>query len=503
MSVSQHKNVKSKDALLIRETQSVCPVCLKRLSAKIVEENNEVFLEKTCPSHGFFRELYWSDAKIMKKFNQFEINGIMPKYAKANSKNSYPINSNLYNKHETQTLLAIIDLTNRCNLRCNYCFANAEVAGYVYEPKFEEIEEMMDVLKSQKPLPVLALMFSGGEPTLRTDLVELVKKANEKGFTQVFIATNGIEIAKNPKLAKELQNAGVTTLYLKFNGVTPETSPENYKFMPKIIENCRKAGLQITLVPTMIKGFNDHEAYSIIQFALKNLDVIRGVNFQPVSFCGSMSPNKRKEKRLTIPELAKILEKQSNGLFGADSFYPIPSAGTLSALAEKLTGEKQYTFSVHPNCGAATYLFKDGDKVFPITNFVNVDTAFKEINELSKEPIHGKISKLLVVNKLRKILKRNIIQEKVPSNLKLNKLLFELLTGNFSTLPVFHMQTLFVGAMHFQDVYNLDVERVKKCGVHYITPDNKIIPFCSYNVLGYRKKFEETYVQKLKSGDSK
>ena len=173
------------------------------MPARIVEENGKIFLEKTCNEHGFFKEVYWSDAKMFKKFSEFEIDGIMPEYAEVNTKNSYPVNCGLYNAHESQTLLAIIDVTNRCNLRCSYCFANAAASGYVYEPAFEEIEKMMDVLRSQKPLPVLAVLFSGGEPTLRPDLVELVKKAREKGFTQVLIATNGIEIAKSSKLAKE------------------------------------------------------------------------------------------------------------------------------------------------------------------------------------------------------------------------------------------------------------------------------------------------------------
>jgi hypothetical protein len=38
-------------------------------------------------------------------------------------------------------------------------------------------------------------------------------------------------------------------------------------------------------------------------------------------------------------------------------------------------------------------------------------------------------------------------------------------------------------AMHFQDLYNMDLEKLQRCGIHYILPDGRIIPFCSYNTV--------------------
>ncbi len=489
--------------MMIKETQSICPTCQKLLPARIVEEDNKVFLEKTCPTHGFFREIYWSDAKLFKIFDEFQEMGFTPENPATKIEKGCPFDCGLCKLHESQTLLANIDVTNRCNLRCSYCFANSAVSGYLYEPSFGEIEKMMDLLRAEKPFPVLGIQFSGGEPLLRTDIVDLVKKAREKGFTQVLIATNGIQIAKKLKLAKQLQDAGVTTLYMKFNGLTPETNTENHDFIPQILENCRKAGLQISLVPTIIKGFNDYEAYAIIKFALKNLDIVRAVNFQPISFCGRMPAKERNQKRFTIPCLISALEEQSNGTIPRNAFYPIPTVVPLSKLAEQLSNQKQAIFSAHPHCGAATYLFKDDEKVIPITEFVNVTALVKQIGELSKEKQKGLAKKVLTVNKLRKILKKNIIKEKAPKYLKLNKLLLELLTGNFNTLLEFHLKTLFVGAMHFQDKYNLDVARLKKCVIHYATPDGKIIPFCAYNNLGYREKIEKAHSKELKPGTLK
>jgi uncharacterized radical SAM superfamily Fe-S cluster-containing enzyme len=49
--------------------------------------------------------------------------------------------------------------------------------------------------------------------------------------------------------------------------------------------------------------------------------------------------------------------------------------------------------------------------------------------------------------------------------------------------------------MHFQDLYNYDIERVERCNIHYASPDGRIIPFCAFNVLPgmYRDQIQEKY----------
>jgi uncharacterized radical SAM superfamily Fe-S cluster-containing enzyme len=49
------------------------------------------------------------------------------------------------------------------------------------------------------------------------------------------------------------------------------------------------------------------------------------------------------------------------------------------------------------------------------------------------------------------------------------------------SLAAFSWGMMYVGAMHFQDSYNYDFERVKRCSIHYVTPDCRVIPFCAYN----------------------
>ncbi len=117
-----------------------------------------------------------------------------------------PTNCGLCSDHESHTILGLIDVTNRCNLLCPVCFANAAVSGSLYEPTFEEIRQMLQNLRNNLPVPAPAIQYAGGEPTVRKDIVELVKLAREEGFTHTQIATNGIRLAKDLNLSMILKS---------------------------------------------------------------------------------------------------------------------------------------------------------------------------------------------------------------------------------------------------------------------------------------------------------
>ena len=183
---------------------------------------------------------------------------------------------------------------------------------------------MMQVLRREEPLPAPAVQFSGGEPTMRDDLVDIVKKAKELGFPQVQIATNGVKLANNPVLAQQLKDAGLSTVYLHFDGVTPATNPF-LKIHIKALENLSKAGLGVVLVPTVIKGRNSSEVGEILKFAAEHISIVRGVNFHPVAFTGAANDEDIDKERITIPELLGELENQTHGILKKEDFYPVPS----------------------------------------------------------------------------------------------------------------------------------------------------------------------------------
>ncbi len=469
--------------MLIKKTHSLCPVCGSVLEADITEEEGKVWLRRTCPVHGKFRHIYWSDPALYHRFARYEAigTGISNPQNIAPAENC-PTSCGLCNNHRSQTLLANIDLTNRCNLDCDFCFANARACGFIYEPTFDEIVSMMQVLRNEKPVPAPAVQFSGGEPTMRDDLPEIIRKAKELGFPQVQIATNGIKLANDPGLAQKLKEAGLSTVYLHFDGVTPETNPILHS-SKKAIANMAKVGLGIVLVPTIIKGRNDKEIGAILKFAADNIAVIRGVNFQPVAFTGAASDDDLENSRITIPEVLEDIEAQTNGVVRKDDFYPVPCVLPFSHLVEAYTGRPQVRFTTHQHCGAATYVFITKDGMVPVNRMVDVESFFESIEQMAEMlEKGGTINKYKALLNGVKNLHESFKKGEQSNTTEFWKLIAKTLIGqNFDALREFHWNALFIGTMHFMDRYNYDLERVQRCCIHYATPDGKLIPFCTYN----------------------
>ncbi len=307
----------------IQKTGSICPECLAIIPAEIYEQDGKVWIDKTCRKHGRFEELYWGSAELYKKAKRFAHDGKGIENPNVDKKSPVcPKDCGLCSMHKSHTALANLVLTNRCDLSCWYCFFYAKVMGYVYEPTKDEIEKMIKTLVSERPVPCNAVQLTGGEPTLRDDVVDIVKMCKKHGLDHVQLNTNGIRLSKDLALMKEVRDAGVNTLYLSFDGVTAKTNPKNHWEIPGVLDNCRKAGgMGAVLVPTLIKGVNDQEAGDILRFGFKNNDVVRGVNYQPVSLVGKITHADRKKMRITIPDVIRGLEEQTDGQLCYDVFF--------------------------------------------------------------------------------------------------------------------------------------------------------------------------------------
>lgn len=341
---------------------------------------------------------------------------------------------------------------------------------------------MLTLLRKEKPNPTPAVQFAGGEPTLREDLYEIIGMAKELGFLQVQLATNGLLLAKDPDVAKKLKDTGLQTVYLHFDGVSRETNSKLSHDL-RAVENCKKVGLGMVLVPTIIKTKNDHEIGAIIRFAADNVSIIRGINFQPVSFTGAASQDEISRERITVPELLQKIEEQTEGIILKKDFYPVPCVVPVSEFVEAYTGKTQIKFTAHQHCGAATYVFVKEDGIIPINRMVDVDAFFKSIEELTRrlENSNTFSKKMVAISGLRDFYNK-VKKDGNNSALDLWKMLGKtLITHNFEALRSFHWNALFIGTMHFMDNYNYDTERVSRCCIHYATPDGRLIPFCSYN----------------------
>jgi uncharacterized radical SAM superfamily Fe-S cluster-containing enzyme len=476
---------------LPKDTQSLCPECAKIIDARIVERDGKVVMEKECPEHGHFDDIYFSDVELYHMMEGYAHDGVGVENPYNPNAVECPTDCGLCQMHKSHTVLANVDLTNRCNLRCPICFANANAAGFIVEPTFDEVVSMLATLRRNKPVPTPSVQFAGGEPTVYPYFFEAVRAAKELGFAQIQVATNGVLLAKDEGFAQRCVDAGVHTIYLQFDGFDDEMYRE-VRGMPmvdikqKAIEAVRaaKPNMSICLVPTIVNTVNDHMIGDIVKFAIKNSDVIHAVNFQPVAFTGRIDKSELAQKRFTLADLVDRLVEQTDFL-KKEHFFPVPSVSVLSELASVFRNEPKVAFTSHPHCGLATFIFIDqDDNPLAVNEFVDVPRLLEDVEKAASDIENAKLKSAAKVKLLRFKLQEGkyIDKSRSPGGIGMAELLKAFYTdADKNALAQFTWRSIMIGGMHFQDRYNYDIERVKRCVIHYAIPDGRIIPFCAYN----------------------
>jgi uncharacterized radical SAM superfamily Fe-S cluster-containing enzyme len=475
---------------------SLCPECMDRIPMRIYEEEGVIYLEKTCPNHGKFEDVYWGDAELFRWFydNWYKARylGVGLENPHTKTVNGCPFDCGVCPQHKTPTILGIIDVTNRCNMACPVCFAYAGASNYVYEPSFEQIVSMIKLLRANSPWACNALQFSGGEPTIRNDLPDLVREARKAGISHVEVNTNGLRIADDIGYFKKLLDAGLSTLYLQFDGLREEiykATRARTGLVPikqRVIDNAREIGLDsIVLVVTLARGVNDKDLGVIVDYAVKNHDVIRCVNIQPVSMAGRLQKNEMRKMRITIPDTIKEIEAQTGGVVSRWDWRPVNWPVPMTKGMGVVKGKAYPDFTMHPMCGAATFLVVDKDGSFkPIMNYVDVDKFAEVFWDIYYSGAKGRktMAKLQML-KLLPMAKSDFVRGLIKNVIT---------KGSYEALGDFMRRIVMIGIMHFQDVWNFDLERVQRCAIHYVTPDMKIRSFCTYNSI-HRSSVEKQF----------
>src|SRR5512146_1313548 len=491
---------------LPKQVESICPDpgCGKVIMARMFAEDGKVYMEKTCPAHGYYKDLYWSDVELYLKAEKWQFGDGKGLSNPNTAREVCPRDCGICQSHTSHTALGNIDLTNRCNLTCPICFANANVTGKVYEPTKEQILEMLKLYRAEQPVAGRLVQFSGGEPTIHPDFLEIVKAAKDFGFSHIQIASNGIKLA-DPDFAKRAADHGLHTIYLQFDGLTDDVYIKTRgRRLPdikmKAVESIRKAGMKIVYVPTIAGGINEDQVGPILKFALENIDISSGISYQPVALTGRISHEERQRLRYTLPDLVRDIEAQT-GITNKDDWYPLSFCTPISKIISAVRGNETVHISCHPHCSLGTYLFieQSTGRPVPITRFVDVEGMFEAIDEQAgktRAAKHKRFAAMTAFLKLQKFFKK----DQAPDGLSFKKFLQTLdgfldkEAGRGKNDGTYTNKTLLVAGMHFMDGYNYELERVRRCVIHYATPAGRIIPFCAYNGgHTHRTAMEEQY----------
>ena len=267
---------------------------------------------KECPEHGEFKVLFWRDADMYENWMRQGVHAPARDHGRP-EKRGCPFDCGLCDEHRSGTCTSILEITYRCNMNCNICFADANAEKF--EPDMAQIRKMYAAALGSNRY--CSVQLSGGEPTVRDDLPEIVRLGRERGFSFFQLNTNGLRLASEPDYAAALREAGVSCAFLQFDGLRPasyealrgrDISAEKLR----AIDNCAAAGLPVVLVPTLVPGVNVDEIGGILRFALGRGKAVRGVHFQPVSYFGRCELPEP-ETRLTIPRVIREIEAQTGG----------------------------------------------------------------------------------------------------------------------------------------------------------------------------------------------
>ena len=487
---------------LPQQTLSLCPECLKVLPATIYEEDNKVWMRKFCEQHGECIELISTDVEFFLKLDKYNwpfMGGV--DFPLTMSNDNCPNDCGICSRHKSTPVFINIDLTNRCNLRCPICFANAAVTGKVYELNIDEIRELVNLPFKVSEIGPSCMQFSGGEPTIHPDFIEAIKLAKQAGYAQIQVASNGLKFAKDPAFAQAASEAGLNIVYLQFDGLDDNIYIKTrgrplMEIKDRAVENIYKAGMNVCLVPTLVKGINDHQIGKIFQYAIDHIDAIVGISWQPVAFTGRIDFEQRLKMRFTLSDLARELDHQTSGQIQMHrDWYPLSFVLPFSKLIEAITGEKQVQISCHNHCGAGTYVVVDRrtKEYRALPEFVDVEGLMKKMDKLADVLKNKRWFKQFTLARAMNDLDKYFYQDKALPGLTASKLMefmasfvdfrqrFPDNAARLADIQSSPYRWLLLVSMHFQDVYNYELPRVQRCVIHYAAADGKMYPFCTYN----------------------
>jgi len=435
-----------KDRPFSRKTRSVCLECGRLVGAEIYADGRRLLIRRDCPEHG-------GQTTVFLKDNRFFL--ATDRWIDRSTERTAPDAFRGTFDHVRVARDLYIDLTERCNFHCPFCYTNAN-GSPAPDLTREEIFAGVDRLP-----PGIVVSLLGGEPTLRADLPEIVRHIAERGHV-VKLITNGVLLTD--ELIDRLCEAGLRWVILQFDGFTDDIS-RRLRGRPLVekkletIARLAKRQINIVLASMIVPGVNDGQVGRILHFALCHPQIVQ-IGFLPVSNIGRNGPEETVD--LETSAFIDLLVAQTGGKIRRDDFVRGVREGQIFTRA---TGNLAYKSRT---CCQGLFLFHDGYAEAELSR----SASASDVSELHREktllPIDRAIASpgrwLRRPRKVARALGTIVDWNRNPVNAHLLGIVIE----------------------KFRGKHNLDFDDAKNCTKVYLTRDG-FIPNCLYNLL-YRPR---------------
>lgn len=482
-------------------TQSLCPECLALVQTKIIARGQRIYFRKRCPTHGVREDFICSDRRWYDRYDT-ALPARLPRHTQVEPDKGCPFDCGLCTDHEQHTCVAVLEITDNCNLTCSMCYADSR-PGQKHK-SYEEVCRAIDTLVAAEGQPDV-LQLSGGEPTLHPDFERILEYALKQPIHYVMINTNGIRLSNDQALVDAIAlHKNRVEIYLQMDGCDDEVfqvlrGQRLLETKLRAIERLGSADLNITLVATLQAGVNESQLGKLLNLAAGK-PWISGLSLQPATYSGRYFTPEQLESRITAPDCIRLLCEQSSGELTEDDFFPLPCA--------------------HPNCHVLSLCYRHEGKLVPLTRFVDAASNRDLLaNGLSFTRDEGKrLAQLYLARNnccgpngcSTNDANRNCSSDSTSQSTSqstgqtsgqstaqttaqaagplvvLDKNPAALADEFFAKAiekQIGSKQMLRITITSFLDAYNFDVRRVMKCCTHHVLPSGHIIPFCAYNVL--------------------